>query len=114
MILIVRFPDRIESRNARGLVSWRVLHERAALRAFEVDPKPTHRVVHRRKHAHGVRVRVFGRELLVDLEHAGELLLELCAWKMGDVEINLELVLLRARVVDAAVLVKALLEESAA
>ena len=42
--------------------------------ALEVDPEPAHRVVHGGEDAHRVRVRILADELLVDLEHAGELL----------------------------------------
>ena len=62
----------------------------------------------------GFVVRILADELLVDLEHALELLPEHVLREMRDVEVDLELVLAALRVEDALALVEALEEQLAA
>ncbi len=63
---------------------------------------------------HRVRVRVLPGELLVDLEHSGELLPQHLARQVRHVEVDLVLVLAGLGAIDAALLVEALLEQLAA
>src|SRR5262249_53439355 len=100
--------------DVRRLVPRRADDELAVRALLEVDPEPAHRVVDGREDAHRVVVRILPDELVVDLEHPGELLREHVLRQVGDVEVDLELVLPALRVEHATVLVEALEKELAA
>ena len=94
MVLVVALPDRVETGNARLLVARRALEHPPGGALFEVDPQPSHRVVHRREDLHRGGARVDPLKLLVDVEDAPELAVECLLGDVRQVEINAEPVLL--------------------
>ena len=110
VVLVVDLAAGVEAGDVRRLVARRADLERAARVLLEVDPQAAHRVVDGREDLHRVLVRIDADELLVDLEDARELLAQERLVLVREVEVDLVLVLAGLGVVDAALLVEAVLK----